>query len=154
MAWQLNEALSLAFLASEVSLYTPLAPPANHSQLPGLQWDPERLFHTSAICAAALDNVTYPFRCTHTPSTPSSGVEVEKLLLFGGMMMLELAQRLCASPLANLAALHGQMPMPPVPPAPGSENDARARPQTPGEHIHPVASVLVRLLLRCILAGL
>ena len=77
MAWQLNEALSLAFLSSEASLYTPVAPPAHASQLPGLHWDPGQQFHTSAICAAALDNATYPFRCGHGQNESVRGMSLQ-----------------------------------------------------------------------------
>ena len=50
--------------------------------------------------------------------------------------MLELVQLLCVSPSANLAALHGQMPMAAVPLASGLENDARARPISTGADLH------------------
>ena len=75
--WHLNEALSMACLSSETSLYTPLAAPAHPSTQLGLDWNPEARFHTSALCAAALDNMTFPLRAC-LPQTPLSAGEVKR----------------------------------------------------------------------------
>ena len=68
--WKLNEALSLALLSPVASLYAPVAPPSGPQGLPHLAWRPDRAFHTSALCASALDSITLPYRL-HRPS-PSS----------------------------------------------------------------------------------
>lgn len=65
--WKLNEALSLGILSPVASLYTPLAPPSGARGLPHLHWQPDRAFHTGALCAAALDSVTLPYRL-HRPA--------------------------------------------------------------------------------------
>lgn len=69
--WKLNEALSLALLSPTASLYVPVAPPSGPQALPHLAWRPDRAFHTSALCAAALDSMTLPYRL-HRPSPTSS----------------------------------------------------------------------------------
>ncbi|KAK9865042.1 hypothetical protein WJX84_009266 [Apatococcus fuscideae] len=101
-AWQLNEALSLAYLSSEASVMTPMAAPRDAASLPGLHWDPDQAFHTSALCAAALDSITHPFRTAPSPASPSAGP----------MTMAELMQLLIVGPAANLAAVCGLMPVP------------------------------------------
>lgn len=58
----LNEALSHSLLTQHCSSYTALAPPAAHSVLPVLRWQDDNLFHASAICAAAFDTATLPYR--------------------------------------------------------------------------------------------
>ena len=68
--WKLNEALSLGILSPVASLYTPLAPPSGARGLPHLHWQPDRAFHTGALCAAALDSVTLPYRL-HRPAPTS-----------------------------------------------------------------------------------
>ena len=77
--WKLNEALSLGILAPQATLYTTVAPPIQ--QLPHLRWQPDRAFHTSALCAAVLDSVTLPYRL-HTPSPTSPLGPATGILLF------------------------------------------------------------------------
>ena len=52
---------------------TPMAAPRDAASLPGLHWDPDQAFHTSALCAAALDSITHPFRTAPSPASPSAG---------------------------------------------------------------------------------
>ena len=68
--WKLNEALSLGVLSPAAALYAPLAPPSGSRGLPHLHWQPDRAFHTSALCGAALDGITLPYRL-HSPSPTS-----------------------------------------------------------------------------------
>ena len=68
--WKLNEALSLALLSPMASLYAPVAPPSGPQSLPHLAWRPDRSFHTSALCASALDSITLPYRL-HRPAPTS-----------------------------------------------------------------------------------
>lgn len=68
--WKLNEALSLGILSPLASLYAPVAPPSGPRALPHLQWQPDRVFHSSALCASALDSITLPYRL-HSPSPTS-----------------------------------------------------------------------------------
>lgn len=63
---RLGGALSYAWLTQQCSSYTLVAPPAEASALPLLAWRPGLLYHTSAICAAALDTATVPYRLTAT----------------------------------------------------------------------------------------
>jgi hypothetical protein len=72
--WRLNEGLSLALLAPMCSTYTVVAPPAAHAALPLLRWQPGNLYHASAICAAALDTATLPYRLAATGENPHSAV--------------------------------------------------------------------------------
>ena len=73
MAWDLNEALSLAFLSQEASLHIPMAAPVDVKSLPGLQWDAAQPFHSSALCAAAIDTATFPLR--KRPNSQLSGTD-------------------------------------------------------------------------------
>ncbi|PRW59896.1 tubulin nucleotide-binding domain [Chlorella sorokiniana] len=59
---RLNEGLSLALLAQQCSTYTVVAPPAAAAALPALRWQPGNAYHTSGLCAAALDTATLPYR--------------------------------------------------------------------------------------------
>lgn len=52
--------------------------------------------------------------------------------------MVELEQLLCMSPSANLAALHGQMPMTAVALASGIDHDPRVRTASLGEDFYDV----------------
>lgn len=72
--WQLNEALSTACLSSETSLFTSLAAPVHPSGQHGVTWHSSTRFQTSALCAAALDSVTFPFRAISQPSALSGGI--------------------------------------------------------------------------------
>jgi hypothetical protein len=72
--WRLNEGLSLALLAPLCSTYTVVAPPAAHAALPLLRWQPGNLYHASAICAAALDTATLPYRLAATGENPNSAI--------------------------------------------------------------------------------
>ena len=68
--WKLNEALSLGLLSPLATMYAPLAPPPSRV-LPHLQWQPQRPFHTSALCASVLDSVTLPYRLhQQSPTSP------------------------------------------------------------------------------------
>eukprot|EP00873_Tetraselmis_striata_P018141 jgi/Tetstr1/438405/TSEL_026971.t1 len=58
----LNRALSTAALSESVSLYIPLECPPPAVSAPLLHWDRHQAFHTSALCAAAMDTATLPFR--------------------------------------------------------------------------------------------
>ena len=58
----LNEGLSLAQLAQRCSTYTVVAPPAAPAALPLLRWQAGNAYHESALCAAALDTATMPYR--------------------------------------------------------------------------------------------
>lgn len=79
--WKLNEALSLALLSPTASLYVPVAPPSGPQALPHLAWRPDRAFHTGALCAAALDSMTLPYRL-HRPS-PTSPLGLATGILLG-----------------------------------------------------------------------
>ena len=69
--WKLNEALSLGILSPLASLYTPVAPPSTAPALKNLHWQPDRVFHTSALCAATLDSITLPYRLqSPSPTSP------------------------------------------------------------------------------------
>ena len=101
--WQFNEALSMACLSSETSLYTPLAAPAHPTSQLGLDWNPEERFHTSALCAAALDNMTFPLRACSPQTTVSAGaVErqnadhlIQQLLLMSCNALLQQVAAVC-----------------------------------------------------------
>lgn len=67
---RLGEALSLARLSQHASVATVVAPPATPTALPLLRWLPERPFHTSALCAAALDTATLPYRLAPGDGSP------------------------------------------------------------------------------------
>lgn len=58
----LNEGLSLTQLAPRCSTYSVLAPAAATAALPLLRWQPGNAYHASALCAAALDTATLPYR--------------------------------------------------------------------------------------------
>ena len=75
MASQLNAALSLALLSPESSIFTPVAASADTAALPGIHWSPHRPFHASALCAAALDSVTFPLRIGATPTPSTTGTQ-------------------------------------------------------------------------------
>ena len=68
--WKLNEALSLGVLSPLATLYAPMAPPSGAGGLPHLHWHQDRAFHTSALCSAALDSITLPYRL-HSPCPTS-----------------------------------------------------------------------------------
>ena len=68
--WKLNEALSLGVLSPLATLYAPMAPPSGAQGLPHLHWHQDRAFHTSALCSAALDSITLPYRL-HSPCPTS-----------------------------------------------------------------------------------
>lgn len=52
-------------------MYAPVAPPSGPQGLPHLAWRPDRAFHTSALCASALDSITLPYRLHRaSPSSP------------------------------------------------------------------------------------
>lgn len=68
--WKLNEALSLGVLSPLATLYAPMAPPSGAQGLPHLHWHQDRAFHTSALCGAALDSITLPYRL-HSPCPTS-----------------------------------------------------------------------------------
>ncbi|KAK9862477.1 hypothetical protein WJX84_010017 [Apatococcus fuscideae] len=122
--WQLNEALSMACLSSETSLFTPMASPAHPSNQLGLQWDPDRHYHTSALCAAALDNMTFPLRAGSPRST-------------GSLTMAEVVQLLAIRPSANLATMSGRMPAPIIPP-PTAESQQDTDFRTPMPQCQPL----------------
>ncbi len=68
--WKLNEALSLGVMSPLATLYAPMAPPSGARGLPHLHWHQDRAFHTSALCGAALDSITLPYRL-HSPCPTS-----------------------------------------------------------------------------------
>ena len=57
----LLEGLSLALLSQRADVYAVVAPPAPHA-LPLLHWTPGSWYQDSALCAAALDCATLPYR--------------------------------------------------------------------------------------------
>lgn len=59
---RLNEGLSLSLLTQQCSTYVPVAPPAAPGTLPLLRWQRGNAYHASALCAAALDTATLPYR--------------------------------------------------------------------------------------------
>lgn len=84
--WKLNEALSLGILAPLGALYAPLAPP--HT-LPHLQWQSQRPFHTSALCASVLDSITLPYRLyQQSPNSPLGTARGEKLMQHATVILL------------------------------------------------------------------
>ena len=87
--WKLNEALSLGVLSPAAALYAPLAPPAGSRGLPHLHWQPDRAFHTSALCATALDGITLPYRL-HSPS-PTSPLGMATGAPLTNLMLVHLA---------------------------------------------------------------
>ena len=87
--WKLNEALSLGILAPLGALYAPLAPPHTLRALPHLQWQPQRPFHTSALCASVLDSITLPYRLDQqSPNSPLGAARGEKLMQHATMILL------------------------------------------------------------------
>ena len=62
---RLNEGLSLSLLAPLCSTFTAVAPPAARAALPLLRWQAGSAFHASALCGAALDTASLPYRLTH-----------------------------------------------------------------------------------------
>ena len=54
-----------------VLLHPPSLPPFHEAAL--LRWDPTRLFHTSAVCAAALDTATLPYRLNPAAAAGNPG---------------------------------------------------------------------------------
>lgn len=59
---RLNQGLSLSQLAPRCSTFTVVSPPAAPAALPLLRWQPGSAYHASALCAAALDTATLPYR--------------------------------------------------------------------------------------------
>lgn len=69
----LNEGLSLSHLAPLCSTFVPLAPPLQApGVLPLLRWQPGNAFHASALCAAALDTATLPYRLLASGLSPAA----------------------------------------------------------------------------------
>lgn len=68
---QLNRCLSLAALQEDVGLYVPVSsPPAGPAPGAPLKWQHGNIFHASAVCAAALDTATLPYRLFSRPPAP------------------------------------------------------------------------------------
>lgn len=69
----LNEGLSLSLLAPLCSTFTPLALPVQApGVLPLLRWQQGSAFHASALCAAALDTATLPYRLLASGLSPAA----------------------------------------------------------------------------------
>lgn len=69
----LNEGLSLSLLAPLCSTFVPLAPPAQAAgALPLLRWQQGSAYQASALCAAALDTATLPYRLLASGLSPAA----------------------------------------------------------------------------------
>lgn len=107
--WKLNEALSLGVLSPLATLYGPMAPPSGARGLPHLHWQQDRAFHTSALCGAALDSITLPYRL-HSPC-PTSPLGMAT----GAASMHDLACLLNGAAHCSLAAVSAALPCPALP---------------------------------------
>ena len=58
---RLNQSMSAALLTQLADVFSVVAAP-HPGALPLLSWQPGNVFHESAICAAALDAATMPYR--------------------------------------------------------------------------------------------
>ena len=63
----LSQGTSLALLSQQCDAYCVTAPPADASALGALCWRRGDAFHTSAICAAAIEAATTPYRLSTGP---------------------------------------------------------------------------------------
>eukprot|EP00887_Chlorella_sp_A99_P006240 scaffold3.g6240.t1 len=104
---RIGEGLSAAWLSAHCDAYAVVAPPAEAAALPLLSWQAEQPYHTSALCAAALDTATLPYRLTGGGGGSGEGI--------GRMDMWSLAQLLTSQHGTPLAALSMAMPCPPLP---------------------------------------
>ncbi|KAL4458321.1 hypothetical protein ABPG75_013186 [Micractinium tetrahymenae] len=105
---RLNEGLSLSLLAPLCSMFVPLAPPAPApGVLPLLRWQPGNAFHASALCAAALDTATLPYRLLASGLSPVAAT--------GRSSMWDLCQLLTAQHRSPLACLSLSLPCPALP---------------------------------------
>lgn len=66
---RLCEGLSLATLSQQCDLFVPVAPPCGGGAagLPLMHWQQGNWYHESALCAAAIDSATLPYRLSRHP---------------------------------------------------------------------------------------
>ncbi|GFR39723.1 hypothetical protein Agub_g204, partial [Astrephomene gubernaculifera] len=105
----LSEALALTRMTELVSLYVPLAVPADRTALPYLSYNPWLPFHSSAILASAIDTALLPTRLAGVRSALGEPLGASDLHSLTRLL------RPVGHPGANLAALHLALPCPSLP---------------------------------------